>query len=59
MERVGKATSLVESAIEELKRVPKIDNNSDIPELIEKLKNILSDQNEHGLNNLGKLYKED
>lgn len=58
-ERVDKATKLVESAIEELKRSPKLDTMSDIPELIEKLKNILSDDNEYGLANLAKLYKDE
>lgn len=57
-ERVDKATRLVESAIEELKHIPKIDNMGDIPELIEKLQNILSDKHEHGLENLAKIYKE-
>lgn len=59
VERVGKATQMVKNALDELKRTPKIDYTSDIPELIEKLQNILSDKNEHGLINLGKLYKED
>jgi len=56
-ERVDKATRLVESAIEELKHIPKIDSMEDIPELIEKLQNILSDKHEHGLENLSKIYK--
>jgi len=56
--RVDKATKLVESAIEELKKAPKLDTMSDIPELIEKLKSILADDNDYGLANLAKLYKD-
>ena len=57
--RVDKAVKLVESAIQELKRAPKIDSMNDIPELIEKLSNILKDDNDYGLENLAKLYKDE
>lgn len=56
--RVDKAAKLIESAIQELKRAPKIDSMNDIPELIEKLSNILKDENDYGLENLAKLYNE-
>lgn len=56
-EKVGKAASLVENAIQELKHVPRLDEMSDIPDIISKLGKIMGEDGEIGLNNLHKLYE--
>ena len=56
-EKVGKAAELVENAIRELKHAPRLDEMSDIPELIAKLQQILGEDEELGLSNLHKLYE--
>lgn len=56
--KVAKAAKLVESAIQELKNAPKLDEMSDIPDAIKKLEEILGEGEEYGLDNLKKLYED-
>ena len=53
--KVGKAARLVRIALEELKHAPKLDEMSDIPDLIEQLEKIVGEDT--GLSNLAKLYE--
>lgn len=57
VDKVGKAVKLIESAIRELKRTPKLDMMTDIPEMISRLEKMLGEDEECGLNNLHKLYE--